>query len=251
MRVRHLTVVLTLAATFGCGTEAPPPDAAATTAPAPEPALLSRLNDEQAEGRTIHESICWTCHGISGRGDGPALQSDTAGTPPDFIAEGYATLPVDELLSRFQAPLDGAAADPEHPHMRYVLSVLRPERLRAALSYVPVLAWPAEVPGSAFTGMTLYQTRCAACHGVEGDGEGYAADALVLSPPADFRTDTLVAAGDYQGLFRRIRDGGRTVHGSSMPPWGVALGEEEMWDLVAYVSTFREGTLPPFPGESR
>lgn len=238
-----------LAALGACGEQAPPPveetAAPAVTAPA---ALLASLSTEQAEGRVIYQTMCWTCHGTGGRGDGPALQSDTVGQPQNFVAGGYADLSVDELVTRFEASLTGDGVDPAHPHMRSVIALLKPDRFRTALSYVPVLAYPSGIPGSAITGMDLYETRCAACHGREGDGQGYAAEALVVVKPADFRADSLVATGNWEGLFHRIQEGGRTVHGSSMPPWGVALSDAEMWDLVAYVATFREGALPPLPG---
>lgn len=242
-RVFALAVV---AASAGCGTEPPPTpgDTAGAEAASSVPALAAELSEEQAEGRILFQSVCWTCHGATGRGNGPALQSDTAGQPPDFIAEGYATVSTDELLTRFEASLTGDGVDPAHPHMRHVVSVVQPERFRAALSYVPALAYPAAIPGSALAGMELYGTHCVGCHGVNGDGEGYAAEALVMVKPADFRTDSLIVAGDFEGLFNRVREGGRSVHGSAMPPWGVALSDDQMWDLVAYISTFREGTLP-------
>lgn len=245
---RVFALALFVAAT-ACGEQAPPPAEEAVASAATTPAaLLASLSPEQAEGRVIYQTVCWTCHGAGGRGDGPDLQSDTVGQPQDFVGGGYAELTVDELADRFQASLTGDGVDPEHPHMRSVIALVKPDRFRTALSYVPVLAWPATIPGSAITGMDLYETRCAACHGRNGDGEGFAAEALVVVQPADFRADSLVAAGNWEGLFHRIQEGGRTVHGSSMPPWGVALSDAQMWDLVAYVATFREGALPPLPG---
>ena len=166
----------------------------------------------------------------------------------DFVAGDYAALSLDELEQRFEASLTGDGVDPDHPHMASVVELLQPDRFRTALSYIPVLAYPSGIPGSALTGMELYETRCAACHGERGDGEGFAAEALKVVKPADFRSDTLVAAGDWDGLFDRIREGGRTVHGSSMPPWGSALSETQIWDLVAYVATFEPGALPALPG---
>lgn len=254
MSMRHLTAAFVLLTLAGCGdagaptTEAPPAQVAAEAAATP---LLARLSAEQAEGRLIFQSVCWTCHGSTGRGDGPATEAGVTGQPPNFLTGEYASLSAADLEARFQAALEGAEADPEHPHMQYVVNLLKPERFRAALSYIPVLAYPPELPGSALAGMDLYETRCTACHGDEGDGSGYASGALVTIKPADFRTDTLVAAGNFEGLFQRIRDGGRSVHGSSMPAWGVALTDNQIWDLVAYVATFREGALPPLPGGAR
>ncbi|HSM06495.1 MAG TPA: c-type cytochrome [Longimicrobiales bacterium] len=249
MRQRIAALVI-VASAVACGEQAPPPPegAGGDGAMTPAPALLTALSDEQAEGRAIYQSVCWTCHGAGGRGDGPVAQTDTVGVPQDFIAGDYADLSVDDLVDRFEASLTGDGVDPDHPHMQSVVELLKPDRFRTALSYIPVLAYPPEIPGSALTGMDLYQTRCAACHGERGDGQGYAAEALKVMKPADFRADTLVAAGDWDGLFHRIRLGGRTVHGSSMPPWGEALSDTEIWDLVAYVATFEQGALPPLPG---
>ncbi|HSM06498.1 MAG TPA: c-type cytochrome [Longimicrobiales bacterium] len=71
--------------------------------------------------------------------------------------------------------------------MKWVVALLKPDRFRTALSYVFFLALPSGIPGSAVTGTDLYQTRCAACHGERGDGQGYAAEALKVMKPADFR----------------------------------------------------------------
>ncbi len=60
--------------------------------------------------------------------------------------------------------------------------------------------------------------------------------------PADFTSDTLLLSRDYDAVFARIREGGQSLHGSSMPPWGILFNEGEIWDLVAYLSLFTEGT---------
>ncbi|MEJ2541456.1 MAG: c-type cytochrome [Gemmatimonadota bacterium] len=249
---QRIAVLGTIVMGLACSEQAPapPPEAVDDATDTPPPALLTALSDEQAEGRAIYQSVCWTCHGTGGRGDGPVALTDTVGVPQDFIAGDYAELSVDDLMDRFEASLTGDAVDPDHPHMRSVVALLKPDRFRTALSYIPVLAYPPGIPGSALTGMDLYQTRCAACHGEQGDGQGFAADALKVMRPADFRVDTLVAAGDYEGLVNRIREGGSTVHGSSMPPWGVALSDTQIWDLAAYVATFEAGSVPPLPGGS-
>jgi mono/diheme cytochrome c family protein len=248
MAVRtRLAALVIVASALACGEQAPPPSDAAVAAGGPSPALLTALSDEQAEGRVLYESVCWTCHGPGGRGDGPVAATDTAGVPVDFVAGDYAALTLAELEHRFEASITGDGVDPDHPHMASVVELLKPDRFRTALSYIPVLAYPSGIPGSALTGMDLYETRCAACHGERGDGQGFAAEALIVQP-ADFRADTLVAAGDWDGLFDRIREGGRTVHGSSMPPWGSALSDTQIWDLVAYVATFEPDALPALPG---
>jgi mono/diheme cytochrome c family protein len=127
--------------------------------------------------------------------------------------------------------------------MQYVSSLLRPERFTEALSFIPALSYPPEILGSALAGERLYDYRCSGCHGVSGRGDGTASGSLIQMPPADFTTDTLIAARNWEAVFRRIREGGRAVHGSSMPPWGIVLSEEETWDVVAFLATFQPGVL--------
>lgn len=195
----------------------------------------------------IYESMCWTCHGAMGRGNGPAVEAGSVPPPPSFLTEEYARSTRAQLERRFRAAIEGAGADPAHPHMQYVASILRPERFKEALAFVPLLAYPPELPGSALAGEAEYRLRCVGCHGSNGQGDGPAAEVLLVTKPANFRTDSLLAGGDFEAVFRRIRDGGRTVHGSSMPPWGVTLGEEAMWDLVSYLATFQPGLLSDPP----
>lgn len=218
-----------------------PSDSARTAEAATPSTAPFSLTATQEEGRVVYETMCWMCHGPAGRGDGPAVESGAIPAPPSFHDMEYAQSSGDLLERRFTAGGD----DPQHPHMQYVASTLKPETFAAALSFVPVLSYPTEIPGSAVAGEKLYMERCAACHGRQGRGDGPAAASLIRMAPADFTTDTLIAAHDWNALHDRIREGGREVHGSSMPPWGVVLSEPETWDLVAYVATFQPGILSP------
>ena len=199
------------------------------------------LTGSQAEGRAIWESVCWSCHGTSGQGNGPAVQRGAIQAPPNLHEGAYPRLSTSELVSRFEELLQGTA-DPSRPHMTSVLSFLDEESFRTALSYVPAMTYPDEIPGSALVGRDMYEFRCMACHGDEGRGDGPAASDLAVAP-ADFTADTLLAAGNFQGVFERIRDGGGPVHGSAMPPWGRIFSDADIWNLVAYVATLRPGTV--------
>ncbi len=244
--MRRLTLVTLAVVWAGCG---PPGE------PVEQPVASRNFGDEHAplaltamqqSGRDIYETLCWTCHGLAGRGDGPAVTSRSVTSPPSFLADDYAEASAASLQRRFQVGM--GEVDEGHPHMQYVASLLRPESFGAALSFIQVLAYPAELPGSALAGELLYHVRCVGCHGRSGRGDGTAAASLVLMKPADFTTDTLLAARDWGGIFTRIKEGGRHVRGSSMPPWGIALSDEEIWDLVCYVATFQSGLLsdPPW-----
>lgn len=46
-------------------------------------------------------------------------------------------------------------------------------------------------------------------------------------------------------MFRKIREGGREVHGSTMPASALELSVEETWDVVAFLGTFQPGAFAP------
>ena len=228
-----MTVALTVVA---CDTS-PPTEQSASMASVENEGLAYpfQLTSAQRSGRVIYESVCWTCHGAGGRGDGPGVEVGSVTAPPNFHEDPIASMSVADLEHLFSRAME--ADDPLHPHMSTVAQLLKPESFRNALSYIPALTWPPEIPGSAMAGRDQYGKRCQACHGEDGLGHGTAADVLLV-PPAQFPTDTLVAAKDWDGLRRRIREGGE-LHGSSMPRWGAVLSDDEIWDLVAYVASFQ------------
>lgn len=192
----------------------------------------------QRRGQQIFDMVCWTCHGSTGRGDGPAVMAGSIEAPPNLLDSRYAEMTPDRIVRLFGTTLE--REDAEHPHMKYVSSLFDPEKFRDALRYVPALAYPQELPGSAIAGREIYARRCQGCHGAGGHGDGPWASQLEVRAPADFTQDTLLASHDYQAAFARIREGGRAVHGSSMPPWGVVLSEQEIWDVLTYITLFQE-----------
>ena len=245
--MRKLALIALTTALAACDEPAQTPQAEAETAAAPAAApaadvhQAAALTPQQQEGKVIFESVCWTCHGSGGHGDGPA--STPALKPPTFHTPDYAAASQAILLQRFQASLQGA--DASHPHMQYVVKLVREESFKTALTYIPALVYPSEIPGSAVHGQDLFQYRCAGCHGTSGRGDGPGAAALVDVKPVDFTTDTLVAKGNWDAVYAKVREGGQRVHGSTMPPWGQILTDADLWDLVAYLATFQPGLVAP------
>jgi mono/diheme cytochrome c family protein len=242
-----LGAVLLLA--LACGAEPPPqdvdgsPESAAAVEPGhgADAASNLRLTAAEISGREVYETLCWSCHGRSGRGDGPAVRSGAMPAPPNFQASAYAQVTEAELRNRVDDVLE--RADPSNPHMEYVTSVLRPERFAGALAYIPALLYPAEIPGSALIGQDIFRERCAPCHGASGDGHGAVEDQLLV-PAADLTHDSIVAARDFDQVFALVKRGGsETVHGSSMPAWGLVFDDGTIWDLVAYLATLQPGAL--------
>lgn len=239
---------LTLMIAFACG--GPPadgPDQDTRVSDGAQSPLV--LGPAQVSGEQLFQTMCWTCHGKAGRGDGPAVGVGGVAQPPNFHTAGYAELSATDLERRFAGVWDGD--DPTHPHMQYVAAMVQREPFMEALAYIPMLAYPAELPGSALAGQALFMERCAACHGEDGSGVGVVADALLV-PAADLTADTLVAARDFEAVFEMIKGGGSPeLHGSSMPAWGTVFDDGSIWDLVAYVASLQPGVLSDPPAAGR
>ena len=88
-------------------------------------------------------------------------------------------------------------------------------------------------------GRRVYARQCAACHGVDGRGDGEAAY-LLYPKPRDFTTARYRLVSTWErlptdeDLYRTISRG---MPGSAMPSWG-HLPEEERWGLVHFIKTF-------------
>jgi len=242
-------LALSLAACGGSETPEPPvsqePGALPAEAIADAP-MPFQLTAEQATGKVVYETMCWSCHGFAGRGDGPAVRAGAVAPPRNLTAEVLSGATIRRLLASFRAEVGGL--DPDRPHMANVTSIVDIDAFRSALGYLQALGYPGELPGSAIAGHRNYVLRCQSCHGATGRGDGPGAEVLDLAP-ANFTQDTLLAARNFQAAFEKVRSGGGGVHGSAMPAWGVMLNEGDVWDLVAYISSFQPGVLSAPPTE--
>ena len=101
-------------------------------------------------------------------------------------------------------------------------------------------------------GKEIYATRCAVCHGDQGDGKGSAGVALPLKP-SDFRDKAGVAEMRDNYWFWRVSEGGQsapfTSKGSAMPPWKGELSVQDRWAVMAYQHTFSGHQGPHVPWE--
>ena len=101
-------------------------------------------------------------------------------------------------------------------------------------------------------GKEIYATKCAVCHGEEGDGKGPAGLALPLKPP-DLRDREGIAEMRDNYWFWRVSEGGAVEpfrsKGSAMPPWKSELSVEDRWAVMAYQHTFSGHAGPHVPWE--
>src|SRR5437660_114705 len=116
--------------------------------------------------------------------------------------------------------------------------------------HVPLSVWTD--PAMITRGKEIYATRCAVCHGDQGDGKGPAGVALPLKPP-DFRDKDGVAEMRDNYWFWRVSEGGQVepfkAKGSAMPSWKSELSVQDRWAVMAYQHTFSGHHGPHVPWE--
>ena len=84
-------------------------------------------------------------------------------------------------------------------------------------------------------GEALFLASCATCHGETGMGDGPAAAGLDPKPAPLADADMLAELTDGY-LYWRIEQGGAMEpFNSAMPAWGEAFGEDQIWQLVAFL----------------
>jgi len=95
--------------------------------------------------------------------------------------------------------------------------------------------------GDVSPGKSIYESRCVACHGKEGKGNG-PASALLSPRPRDFTTGKFKFRSTGTGsiptdgdLLNTVRNG---LHATAMPDWKPFIGDDSLKAVVEYVKSF-------------
>lgn len=189
-------------------------------------------------GEEVFKSLCWTCHGNYGRGDGPAARY-LAYPPPDLTDPRVFGKKTDQEIVSSLADTKGQTGA---SHRTMVIGdVLKKEALWDAIVYMRILSVPGK-HASISAGKDIYDTFCSACHGAKGDGRGPAAKNLTGVKPRDFTSKDFVIEGHEQQIKQTIFEGAaKTFHGSPyMPQWKTTLSDGQITDIVEYLKTFKK-----------
>jgi cytochrome c oxidase cbb3-type subunit 3 len=89
--------------------------------------------------------------------------------------------------------------------------------------------------GQVASGRALFESRCASCHGEQGQG--------LIGPNLTDEYWIHNTAGTLEGIYKVVRDG---VPDKGMVAWGKSLKPEQMMQVVAFVASL-SGTKPPGP----
>ncbi len=211
----------------------------APEAPPWEPTALSPFAMSKAEALLRDRWSCLGCHqlGEDGGRIGPRLEGIVQRLVPAYVR--------------------ALIHDPVHLAPGTVMpgSLEQPDRLDLIASYLlqregewsgtdPLAGMPA-LPSSAaratdtapleHAGEAVYTVRCAPCHGIQGDGDGFNAPFLPVSPTQHSDSAAMSLRPDdtlYDGIH-----GGGWILGKShrMPAFGPSLDDGQIRSLVAYI----------------
>ncbi len=210
-----------------------------------------------ADGAHLFDMYCANCHGAQGKGDGP--RADGLEPRPRDLASGmfkFRSTPSGEpptsqdLFQTISGGLRGTGMLPfadlaESQRWALVAHVSKLANLQAQDSDQGPLDVPAPQQGTSLRdrvarGRQFYtKLGCDKCHGLTGRGDGPSARDQVDAygrpmVPRDFVTQAL-KRGEYpEDIYQSIATG---LDGTPMPGYLESAASEEIWDLVAFVSS--------------
>ncbi len=189
------------------------------------------LRPSANQGKAVYAESCAPCHGETGKGDGPSA-SGLPAPPTDFTAP-------DPLLSLapqsiFNVIKEGRLERGMPPWKNR----LSDEAMWAVAAYLFDLHLGAEKYQQA---KTLYEERCAACHGDTGRGDGLEIANMDVPDLTSWSDWVQVSVRDWQKNI-----GGDTVHTEAI----ANLSQAQIEDLLAYVRTLTySSSLAAFRGK--
>jgi cytochrome c oxidase cbb3-type subunit 2 len=224
---------------------------------------------DASAGKAAYLRECSGCHGERGDGRGTAAPFLDP-RPRDFTAGAFKfrTTPsgrgpaTADLLRTIERGLPGTSMPsfaflPADERRKIAAYVLRVADLLDAPEPEPIPppgAPPAASAEALAKGKQLYaDAGCASCHGLAGTPDAQSTKDLKNTDGTPTRARDLVAEPFRGGetaldLYHRIVGG---IDGAPMPAFADAVGEAELWTLVAYVQSLRKPQpaepLPPDP----
>jgi ubiquinol-cytochrome c reductase cytochrome c subunit len=177
-----------------------------------------------AEGHTLFEQTCSSCHGVFAQG--------TTGVAPSLIGVGGAAVDFQVGTGRMPAAAQSAENDRKQPHFS-------PAQIAAIAAYIQSLGGGPPVPSAAqvnpaagiyATGQQLFEANCAACHNFVGAGgaltDGKYAPSLTQSTPKQIY-EAMLTGPEAMPVFNDL-----------------TVTPQEKRDIIAYVTQVRSQSNP-------
>lgn len=206
------------------------------------------------EGKAIFIRECRVCHGDAGTGHGP-YRSGLQPLPPDFSDGSYGTLQNPSFTDadyfwRISEGLPWSAMptwklryseEDRWKVVHYLRAIFTqteerpPEPPQGQNFDFPEIFQSQSMPDSASyeNGKKIFLQRCAHCHGLAGDGQGW--DGLYLNPqPANFH-DMAGMQMSQQGQAEHLAKVTFGIQDTAMPTWGEVMPLNDRWDVIKYL----------------
>lgn len=216
------------------------------------------------KGRYLYQKNCTTCHGTTGRGNGP-WAAELTDKPRNFRTgvykfrtTPYGKLPTDDDLRRtIRSGISGTAMpffkdfsdDDVDALIVYLKSLSREwkkeELVAESLPLPETPKWFSDKEkrkAHAEKAAPQFRQLCATCHGETGNGDGPGAKGLVdiwENPitPASLSDEHHKSGDAPTDLYRTIATG---LNGTPMVGFDGALPPDQIWNLVAFIQHLSE-----------
>lgn len=175
---------------------------------------------------------CLGCHALDGKGGkiGPELSNLGARLNASYIAS---------IISNPAAAMPGTIMPKISMHdnlRKQLIGYLTHNRdTTTRKNYLSLIDHPIVLPNENLDAESIYLSKCASCHGVKGNGDGFNA-AFLPTPPTNHADSKHMSSRPDDTLFDGVYAGGYILNKShTMPPWGNALTSIEIQGLVKYM----------------
>jgi cbb3-type cytochrome c oxidase subunit III len=172
-------------------------------------------------GADIFTQECVQCHGARGLGDGPQAAQ---------LSVPVASLGLSDFARQF-SPAEWYDVVTHGNMEKYMpaFSNLTDRQRWDVIAYAVSLSVPDEVISQ---GKTIYEEKCASCHGPSGKGDGLDAATLTIAPN-DFTNQAYMAQNSTAKLYQNITYGVQP----DMPAFSQLLDDNQRWSVASYLRT--------------
>jgi LPXTG-motif cell wall-anchored protein len=172
-------------------------------------------------GADIFTQECVQCHGAKGLGDGPQAAQ---------LSVPVASLGLSDFARQF-SPAEWYDVVTHGNMEKYMpaFSNLTDRQRWDVIAYAVSLSVPDEVISQ---GKTIYEEKCASCHGLSGKGDGLDAATLTIAPN-DFTNQAYMAQNSTSKLYQNITYGVQP----DMPAFSQLLDDNQRWSVASYLRT--------------